>query len=498
MNKTLQILEQALTERAKWRERGVRLQRPTETVAEYIGQDFHYLSFTALKKLGLNPSTQWATPLGIYAYPLGDEWFKGAWAKSLAGANGEKGGIPFATEQPYIQLFRAKASRNVVVVGKSGNAIENDALVAKATRELMQTMPDAVERAREVIDMRGWNMQGDMRRLWLLTMFIAMEEVQGRGKMVRALKSDNQHIVRWSKMLMDLGIDGVEDRGSGIIHPNEPHQAVFFRLSDVQQIDMIANPLLKTKAAGSNDLSTPDNLSILVPKLSSTLIKFCDDMSIMDESSRTLDGRIGDEETGEIFSIEQIIKKFGDHETAYNSLERWYDQLLQIKATLFNDAFLSEGILGLGGAGGGVKRHKTKLTVVNNVRITGGETYVEGMNLLPFHANKSKVVFYFNSKSSTTLVDSYIETQTLQKINTDFEGDYKMTLRKSIVVIDPVHLPKESDVAALKTNKSETIRRVLERLFSARLGLNILLEGSFFYKEGTEQAAGDTNTVIFF
>lgn len=44
-----------------------------DAISEYYNQysEMAFLSFTKLEKLGVNPNSQFATPNGIYAYPLG-------------------------------------------------------------------------------------------------------------------------------------------------------------------------------------------------------------------------------------------------------------------------------------------------------------------------------------------------------------------------------------------------------------------------------------------
>jgi len=58
----------------------------------------------------------------------------------------------------------------------------------------------------------------------------------------------NLSVTRWTKILMnDLGYDGVRDghteAGKGIIHGNEPTQAVFFDTSSLEHVDTIKKPV---------------------------------------------------------------------------------------------------------------------------------------------------------------------------------------------------------------------------------------------------------------
>lgn len=49
----------------------------------------------------------------------------------------------------------------------------------------------------------------------------------------------------WSKMFLDIGIDACTDKtGTGIIHPNEPYQAVFINPRSYKRVDVMENFLL--------------------------------------------------------------------------------------------------------------------------------------------------------------------------------------------------------------------------------------------------------------
>lgn len=52
-----------------------------------------------------------------------------------------------------------------------------------------------------------------------------------------------QDAAKWSSLLMKLGYEGVVDQGDGLIHPSEPHQAVFFSIKPLQYAGAIKNKL---------------------------------------------------------------------------------------------------------------------------------------------------------------------------------------------------------------------------------------------------------------
>lgn len=507
MRLTLQMISEALTldERAKWKERGVQLASPVEKVNALIGQDFHYISFTSIEKLGLNPSTSYATPAGIYAYPTGDSWFKAAWAASVAGKGREQGAIPFATEQPFIQLFRVRTENRMVVIGKSGNAIENEGLVTVAWRKLNADRPNEVAAAIEAIDMRGWPINGDARRIWLVTMFMAMLEVNKRGKMTRALKGDNQHIARWTKLMLDLGIAGFEDRGSGTIHPNEPHQAIVFRTSDVEQIDTVRNPLLKTRAAikgtSSGGDSTVSGLSGKLATLRDALLKLLAMTGIDDNESLTLGGRLGDVQTGQPYTINQIIAELGETtgpQQLQELFESWTEQIAAWSSYLKDDLFAMRAILGLEEKGKTTIdiEHTTKFKFVSGklVMVTG-KTRVEGGTLTmytPVAAKAQPIVI--PSSASSTLIDCNFEMHMLAPLNTSFGGTYKMSMEKCLVFFSPKQL-KPAERMTIEQGDSDELRELVESILSIKLGIEVALDGEFIW-EGRGQPTGAQNTIM--
>jgi len=310
MKHTIDMIEAALTERARWKQQGVAVPTAGDVVRQHIGQDFHYISFTSIEKLGINPSTTYATPIGIYAYPLGDPWFEGAWE---ATSNQGRGAIPFAVSQPYIQLFRAKNEGRVVAIAQDGSILRGGALVERAMRQVERDHAPELESIRQTIS-RQYEIRSDMSRLWLTTMLIAQQQrYADKDRNTRSLKYDNQHVVRWTKMLMDLGIDGVEDRGSGTIHENEPHQAVMFNKRAVEQIDTIVNPLPAAKANRAHMLNSKKQLADLrwtLKTFTASYDRFIARANLSsDVDAQMLGGYLGD--GSQRFTFEEFVAKHG-------------------------------------------------------------------------------------------------------------------------------------------------------------------------------------------
>lgn len=77
--------------------------------------------------------------------------------------------------------------------------------------------------------MKDMNILSDASLLWL-----------------QAREWANQSPQKWTTVLRKLGIDGVVDRGTGTIHPNEPTQAAFFSTTRIKMITVIDNIMPKT------------------------------------------------------------------------------------------------------------------------------------------------------------------------------------------------------------------------------------------------------------
>lgn len=176
-----------------------------------------FCSFTEIEKLGINPQSQYDTPIGIYSYP----------AQYIVRHIGEKSSmanLPFAGEpekSPYVNIF--KVSGNIINLSKHLNY---DPYYKKIIEYLIKKINISEMQADEIVgniidrskrDSKFSDYSGG--KFWYVTMevseFIA--------------KKKNQKVpVAWNSLFRAIGIDGFIDPGIGIIHNLEPTQAVFF------------------------------------------------------------------------------------------------------------------------------------------------------------------------------------------------------------------------------------------------------------------------------
>lgn len=245
-------------------------------------------------KLGINPNLRYDTPIGIYAYPI-DE------VLAL------EGNVPFAGEQPFIQVFRA-----------DGNLLDTNEYSDMDLKSDIKKIKDAVKDKSFNPDraIKAATIQNAAGQLWNVTrvaaQYIARDiyvndprninisgsaysynmpkidygddgyeeeenadeeqddeevddyeeyedgEYEDEEEDYDSLHSEDdeddvkeslteavapvKQPIQWSALMRKtLGYDGVVDHGYGIIHENEPTQAVFFSKNKIRQLELIDN-----------------------------------------------------------------------------------------------------------------------------------------------------------------------------------------------------------------------------------------------------------------
>jgi hypothetical protein len=180
-----------------------------QAVAETIADPENWaVSMTWEPKLGINPQAAVSedTPKGIYFYPLDYAVDMARRGKSL----------PWGDNMPYIQLFQYDRSGEMTKQTQVDPARLKQAVGQYCSEEIMQ-------QAAEENDYDGtpyWFIYDCLSRLG---------------------KSDETNIVRWNKVLRDLGFTSVFDDGGGWIAYNEPTQGVVLDPRIIKQHKTINN-----------------------------------------------------------------------------------------------------------------------------------------------------------------------------------------------------------------------------------------------------------------
>lgn len=199
-----------------------------------VDPDNTFVSFTVLDKLGVNPSTIYKTPVGIYAYPF---WY--VHENISKDHESLEQVVPYAGHSRYFHVFNG-----------NGNII-NLAEPAACNRAISQILKGEGldETVFEQVKKSGLNVSIPGFKLWSLTLFLAnlkSKHKEEDGVDYEGIRKEvgiaGPTSVAWNAIFRKYGIDGVVDvDGAGIIHPNEPIQAVFFSIASIKNVSKYIN-----------------------------------------------------------------------------------------------------------------------------------------------------------------------------------------------------------------------------------------------------------------
>jgi len=163
------------------------------------------VSYTEINKIGINPKSKWATPIGIYFYPL-----KYVIDREL--------NVPFAGNKAYINVCEIVRPNKILHMQKSTEPQLGIDLLNKTFTH------DKIEQVMEEIGKSGSEYRSNYSTVWLATQLIS-----------------NKNPISWNTNLRKLGIDGFFDHGTGTIHTNEPTQGVALTANALKVIHVIEN-----------------------------------------------------------------------------------------------------------------------------------------------------------------------------------------------------------------------------------------------------------------
>jgi len=181
-------------------------------------------TMTQLNKVGVNPKSEYNTPLGVYFYPLTHEMYK-----SLINDK-----LPFASEMKNVNLVKLNNldSPKWLRVSDRNQSINLEALQMKAYNFFDDSNKKKIARAENdeytfetaLEEWERWTKrESKFSSTSLLFSFCAflIKKVD--------LKSSSSKVApgrRFNQVLRHLGFIGVYDSGKGVIHENEPEQLV--------------------------------------------------------------------------------------------------------------------------------------------------------------------------------------------------------------------------------------------------------------------------------
>jgi hypothetical protein len=174
--------------------------------------EYWFVSFTKVDKLGINPSSKYSTPIGIYSYQLKYAVDEGAIEE-----------LPFAESEPFVNLF--KISSDALVLDMDMPESEFDYHIRAISSKFGKSPSE---------ELGEYELRSNGSGLWLFA-----RELAGKDP------------AKWNKIFRSVGIDGFVDNGTGTIHTSETTQAVFFSTAVIQKTIRLLNRDVKfDKTAG--------------------------------------------------------------------------------------------------------------------------------------------------------------------------------------------------------------------------------------------------------
>jgi hypothetical protein len=246
-----------LFERTRWKQEKVEFD-PLANLKRWVDKGC-YFTMTNINKVGINPSSPWNTPLGVYAFPLNTEFYTKLINHTLE----------WGENAPYIQLIRPKQGSRIITLNFD-----------KATRDkLIDEMRDAAGWTKYYEEVDIDNIINDAiaqaspktpaGQFWNVMRIMASQAGEKTIEMGRVSPA----IIRWRSLAISMGIDGFYDPGFSVIHENEPTQAVFFKPEMLEHLDTINNPTYKHEPREQENIKTAADARN-IKSLMKTLIKY--------------------------------------------------------------------------------------------------------------------------------------------------------------------------------------------------------------------------------
>jgi len=177
--------------------------------------DDMYVSFTSVKKLGINPNNIYNTPTGIYSYPLD-------YVASIIENKGSIKSLPYASERPYAWVLKLNGNKLDISSYKNG---EVDS-----------------KKLQEYAKFKGIIFTNE----YIHTGIQLFSDVQYIAKKLSKNENSTKTLIG-AIMSKVLGYDFCVDHGSGIIHENEPYQCVIYNPRCIVAKQLLNNGFSQTE-----------------------------------------------------------------------------------------------------------------------------------------------------------------------------------------------------------------------------------------------------------
>lgn len=195
-----------------------------QQLEKYAGKGNIFVSFTAIDKIGINPDQTVAagTPYGIYCYNLD------LMIDDMRSA-GKASNVPAMGDKPYIWVLQENGGNFIHSPSQYTEQMFSEDL--KKLKGFYQKYADERDYMYMGADV---SQSGDspFAKLIFMTKEAAKDAAQASGKPMPLM---------WNVAFRFLGYTGITDDGTGVIHPNEPTQSIFFSKSGFKVVDKIMN-----------------------------------------------------------------------------------------------------------------------------------------------------------------------------------------------------------------------------------------------------------------
>jgi hypothetical protein len=208
-----------------------------QPLEQFIGPEDnpkYFFTMTEIKKIGINPRTQYDTPAAVCSYPLTQDYYE-----KLIHKDGKE--LPFAGDKPYICLFTTSDKVNVMT-SYSESDLEKD------VKTLKRWFPEVLTKNFINSAFTSASTPTPIGKFWNLTRLIGLDIFQRTGE--TGSQIDSKQVIRtsgkdWAHLLRNLGYTNFYDPGTGLMYISEPYQFMVFDTTIIVPIDTYLNPFGK-------------------------------------------------------------------------------------------------------------------------------------------------------------------------------------------------------------------------------------------------------------
>lgn len=212
-------LKEILSEKRSHSEVNIKFSRDEQLrkLVQEHGSENLYCTFTNINKFGINVSTKYNTPTGIYSYPI-------SYVLSLGSKN-----VPLVSKMSYIQVFKNNTLKeNTWIISNKVDDI---------SRRLTTTLNSITGKFKSF---------KNNKQIWEYMYRFIMGDKFKKYSDDDEANFDNPKNIQPSKFapksreyLLAAKIYAIIDNGQGIIYPDEPTQALFLKTEYLELIDTV-------------------------------------------------------------------------------------------------------------------------------------------------------------------------------------------------------------------------------------------------------------------